>query len=915
MNSVPGYCLCRKPYDENHFMIECNRCQDWFHGSCVDVEEEKAADIDIYHCPDCEVSHGPSIMKNFHESSNVGETLKREPVLTGSPEFIHQLQGKTFDSADEVVLKPTGSQLTVEFLEKSSFSVPILVLKREGLGMTLPPPSFTIRDVEQYVGSDKEIDVMDAACQARCKMMLGDFVKYYYSEKRENIFNVVSLEFSNTRLSKIVEVPKIVSKLSWIENLWPEECEFERPKVQKYCFMSVQDSYTDFHVEFGGTSVWYHVLKGEKVFYLIHPEDANLTLFECWRNSSKQREMFFGDQVDKCYKCSVEQGQTLFIPPGWIHAVLTPMDCLAFGGNFLHSLSIEMQLKAYETVKQLSTADLFKFPSFETICWHVGKQILDILGGLRENGRHPASYLVRGGKALNMAFQAWTRKEVLEDHQHAIPKTVQTIQLIEDLATEICLVEDTSQQNIQKANTIFGVEQLFPTISSSLTWPTDSPSVSKPTLSSPSKSDSKKDPELKDVFKKTNPKDKEHQVLGSDDQGMDNLRGLDNHQVLKAGSSQKVEFSIANSCLNDSGNDSKSDNVYDGNESPMALLMANGGTSRVKSLSNSWRAKIITKEDNSMLVKEQVMGDKFDLGSNVELQIEERLGKQKMSLVVIPNIPPNFPHVKFCSGQNQIHKQEESVITTENCKINKEIVEGVEDKIWNGSGSGRIIDPFKAREQMDRLDSVVLTEDPDFFDNKEAIQDIVTIPELQSSSPSPAPCSLQTWWSERQDQSIESFSSDLGMVPKSLVSQHTQRKWPIKRLVYWRTKSVEENNRVNKQDSLGTCLKDAEHAYLFLESDDEDDNDDNDDDDDDDDDGGGGGGGSGDSDGDDDLVLRSLPKKRRISNDAPWIPSSRVIPPLPKQDRPVRKGTRVASTEVGLPAAATKLAQQEFLLG
>lgn len=30
---------------------------------------------------------------------------------------------------------------------------------------------------------------------------------------------------------------------------------------------------------------------------------------------------------------------------GWIHAVLTPVDCLAFGGNFLHSLNIDMQLR------------------------------------------------------------------------------------------------------------------------------------------------------------------------------------------------------------------------------------------------------------------------------------------------------------------------------------------------------------------------------------------------------------------------------------------------------------------------------------------------------------------------------------------------------------------------------------------
>ena len=48
-------------------------------------------------------------------------------------------------------------------------------------------------------GSDKEIDVIDVARQADCKMKLGDFVKYYYSGKREKVINVISLEFSDTR--------------------------------------------------------------------------------------------------------------------------------------------------------------------------------------------------------------------------------------------------------------------------------------------------------------------------------------------------------------------------------------------------------------------------------------------------------------------------------------------------------------------------------------------------------------------------------------------------------------------------------------------------------------------------------------------------------------------------------------------
>lgn len=33
----------------------------YFLCSCVEVEEDKAAEIDLYHCPNCQVTHGPSV--------------------------------------------------------------------------------------------------------------------------------------------------------------------------------------------------------------------------------------------------------------------------------------------------------------------------------------------------------------------------------------------------------------------------------------------------------------------------------------------------------------------------------------------------------------------------------------------------------------------------------------------------------------------------------------------------------------------------------------------------------------------------------------------------------------------------------------------------------------------------------------
>lgn len=65
--------------------------------------------------------------------------------------------------------------------------------------------------------------------------------------------------------------------------------------------------------------------QGEKIFYLIKPASANISLYERWQSASNHSEMFFADQVDKCYKCTLKQGQTLFIPSGE-HSV--PMLCL-----------------------------------------------------------------------------------------------------------------------------------------------------------------------------------------------------------------------------------------------------------------------------------------------------------------------------------------------------------------------------------------------------------------------------------------------------------------------------------------------------------------------------------------------------------------------------------------------------------
>lgn len=50
------YCVCRQSYDATRFMIACDRCDDWFHGECININEKESEFIDLYFCTKCSKS-------------------------------------------------------------------------------------------------------------------------------------------------------------------------------------------------------------------------------------------------------------------------------------------------------------------------------------------------------------------------------------------------------------------------------------------------------------------------------------------------------------------------------------------------------------------------------------------------------------------------------------------------------------------------------------------------------------------------------------------------------------------------------------------------------------------------------------------------------------------------------------------
>ncbi|CAG5020368.1 unnamed protein product [Parnassius apollo] len=480
-SSKETYCLCGQPYNIGQFMIECDCCREWFHGSCVDVKIYHSDDIDKYHCPKCAQTYGPSVLKiptNNHRADRYELSAETRPSQVGSPAWVRALAARPLRPAPAALQRMRGHQFTEEFIKDNGFTRPVIFHAPEGLDMKVPnPATFTVRSVLRFCGAQLEVEVIDVRKQTTMRMPLGDFVDYFETppeHRDEKVLNVLSLEFSETNMAPLVEPPAVARILDWAERVWPGAADGPpKPCVQKYCLMSASGSYTDFHIDFGGTSVWYHVLHGRKIFYLIPPTSTNLALYQQWSPSTHQNERFFGDAVEWYGTAEVCAGETLFIPAGWIHAVLTPCDSLVFGGNFLHSYAVEMQLqiheiqsrvetplcsRSYEIEGRADTPTMLRYPLFEAMHWYAGAYFLSMLRRYNEESMDeeftpgevvssggvvaPAPLLLRGARILAAALKEWHALKATDaTKRDNVPKCLNSGQLVRELSKELRTLE------------------------------------------------------------------------------------------------------------------------------------------------------------------------------------------------------------------------------------------------------------------------------------------------------------------------------------------------------------------------------------------------------------------------------------------------------------------------------------------
>ncbi|PNS17482.1 hypothetical protein CAC42_8025 [Sphaceloma murrayae] len=414
-------------FGETDAWIGCNGCKKWFHSDCAGFQRKQdTQDVDKFFCALCEPQHGQTtyVRKSTRAHTAVDYAGLNQGVLKTSDDckehhYIQSIKDGHFKFDAESFPRMRPELVTAEYFERSAcFNQPVLIpaefnpkpgvlrgTQYENVNMNmggaadspsqaaadelLPdfeyesvpddgqdkldmviPQDLTVRKVCELVGPEYPLDVIDTKAQGTENRMwnLGRWADYYELEGEKDIRNVISLEVSATKLGRLLRRPKVVRQIDLQDNVWPKD---EPAKsVAFYCLMSAADSYTDFHIDFGGSSVYYHILRGSKTFFFIPPKAKHLKAYEDWNNSPQQNFTFLPYITKECYRVDLFEGDTMLIPSGWIHAVWTPSNSLVIGGNFLTHMHYSMQFRVVEVERNNKTPQKFRYPKFQKVMWY-----------------------------------------------------------------------------------------------------------------------------------------------------------------------------------------------------------------------------------------------------------------------------------------------------------------------------------------------------------------------------------------------------------------------------------------------------------------------------------------------------------------------------------------------------------------
>ena len=180
--------------------------------------------------------------------------------------------------------------------------------------------------------------------------------------------------------------------------------------VSTYLLLSQAGKQTPWHVDFTGTAVFYHVLVGEKHWWVLPPSKDSHEGLQLYNSHNPLSNHAFLPDLPALKKIPalhfvVKAGESVFLPPMWPHFVYTAKDSVVFGSNFLAGSGLSWVAKAYTTEMVNKVPPLEMFPAIEItvlVMTHIFRrtQTTGVLGETPEGWNALERAVLRHGRKI-----------------------------------------------------------------------------------------------------------------------------------------------------------------------------------------------------------------------------------------------------------------------------------------------------------------------------------------------------------------------------------------------------------------------------------------------------------------------------------------------------------------------------------
>ncbi|KAI8992447.1 hypothetical protein BDB01DRAFT_778467 [Pilobolus umbonatus] len=139
------YCICRRGYDGKEFMIECDQCQEWFHGSCIGLKPNTS--IDHYFCDDCLIASQARKKNKKNKNDRRPSPVKKITLEPPKPTLPTPTDNSDEDLDD--ICPVCDTECTCGTLEIKEEESPKKSDTR--ISTKINDPGWTVKDVDQDV--------------------------------------------------------------------------------------------------------------------------------------------------------------------------------------------------------------------------------------------------------------------------------------------------------------------------------------------------------------------------------------------------------------------------------------------------------------------------------------------------------------------------------------------------------------------------------------------------------------------------------------------------------------------------------------------------------------------------------------------------------------------------------------------